>query len=57
MMHELSRDNILEIIPEGKVTITGGEPLLQKDELMRLIASFIGRGQQVSIETNGSILI
>jgi 7-carboxy-7-deazaguanine synthase len=57
IMHELSVENILEIIPTGKVTITGGEPLLQKDELISLIIAFIERGQQVSVETNGSIFV
>ena len=38
------------------VTLTGGEPLLQKD-IAVLIGLLIDRGHRVEIETNGSIMI
>jgi len=37
------------------VVITGGEPLLQKDEVLQLASSFIESGVFVEIETNGTI--
>lgn len=56
IMHELSVQDILEIIPKGKVTITGGEPLLQSDT-KDLIQALLETGHEVSVETNGSIPI
>jgi 7-carboxy-7-deazaguanine synthase len=39
-----------------KVTITGGEPLLQWDDGLRELVSFLDKyGKRVSIETNGTI--
>jgi 7-carboxy-7-deazaguanine synthase len=38
-----------------KVTITGGEPLLQMDSLLDLIMALKHEGYQISIETNGSL--
>ncbi len=40
-----------------KVTITGGEPLLQKDDVSKLCFRLMELHYDVSIETNGSILI
>ena len=37
------------------VCITGGEPLLQADELERLISSLHKRGTAIDIETNGTL--
>ena len=37
------------------VCITGGEPLLQADELETLLASLARRGIAIDIETNGTI--
>ena len=37
------------------VTITGGEPLLQLDDLTKLCLMLVNNGNRVSIETNGSI--
>lgn len=56
VMHKLSIKDILKIIPEGKVTITGGEPLLQK-ETTNLIIALLDDKHEVSVETNGSIPI
>lgn len=56
IMHELSVQDILEIIPKGKVTITGGEPLLQANT-KDLIQALLETGHKVSVETNGSIAI
>jgi len=54
--YEMSVSDICELIPEGKVTITGGEPLLQ-DEVYPLIEQLINQRHFVSVETNGSKLI
>jgi len=40
----------------GKVTITGGEPLLQKDALGSLLMLLEKAGIGISVETNGSIM-
>jgi 7-carboxy-7-deazaguanine synthase len=37
------------------VCITGGEPLLQADELERLLSSLHKRGTAIDIETNGTV--
>lgn len=37
-----------------KVTITGGEPLLQKTELYILIDVLLGHNYKISVETNGT---
>jgi 7-carboxy-7-deazaguanine synthase len=37
------------------VTITGGEPLLQKGELATLVRGLITQNYKVSLETNGSL--
>lgn len=51
--HEIS---VSDINPHRKwVCITGGEPLLQQDELAGLILKLKHRGKQIEIETNGSI--
>ena len=39
------------------VEITGGEPLLQRDEVNLLIASLLENGHTVLLETNGSLSI
>ena len=39
-----------------KVTITGGEPLLQLDQTNAIIAQLLEHGKKVTIETNGSIV-
>jgi len=41
----------------NKVTITGGEPLLQASKLYQLVRSLLSHGLLVSIETNGSLPI
>lgn len=56
IMRELSVEDILRVIPKGKVTITGGEPLLQK-ETLNLIIALLDEKHQVSVETNGAIPI
>lgn len=49
-------DSIAEKIPSGaKVTITGGEPLLQKEGLENLIFKLLEKSCKISIETNGSV--
>ena len=39
----------------GLIEITGGEPLLQREETNSLIAQLLHRGYEILIETNGSI--
>lgn len=41
----------------GLVEITGGEPLLQKGEVFRLVRTLCDDGYDVLIETNGSVSI
>lgn len=50
------KEVLLEVEKIGckKVTITGGEPLFQREELGFLLEEFDRSGYQVSIETNGS---
>jgi len=55
--HLLEVEDIVKIIPPGKVTITGGEPLLQKEEVTSLISILNYDKHKVSIETNGSMRI
>ncbi len=55
----LSDDEILDYVLKSKiknVTLTGGEPLIQKDVFI-LIKRLIENNISVEIETNGSILI
>jgi len=39
----------------GSVCVTGGEPMLQKDELLALIRGLKRRGCEVVLETNGTL--
>ena len=55
---EVSPDSILEQVWRTNphyVCITGGEPLLQADELEPLLASLHKRGTVIDIETNGTV--
>jgi len=55
---EMGLDAILEQVWRANppyVCITGGEPLLQADELENLVASLERRGTAIDIETNGTI--
>jgi len=55
---EMSVDSILEQIwrvNPRHVCITGGEPMLQKEALLPLLASLYTRGIDVTIETNGTL--
>ncbi len=40
-----------------RVCITGGEPLLQRDEVLKLVDVLLSKGYDISIETNGSLSI
>ena len=40
---------------QGRLCITGGEPLLQDEELLPLLARLSGHGFAIEIETNGTI--
>lgn len=40
-----------------KITITGGEPMLQEREVLDLASVLVDKGRMVSIETNGSLPI
>jgi len=54
---------ILQIVKEceksgvKRICLTGGEPLLQKEECIKLLRILIKKGFKISIETNGSINI
>ncbi len=55
--HQMTVDDIRAwkgLLP--KITITGGEPLIQ-EEVKRLIYCLIRDGHQVTVETNGSVVI
>ena len=55
---EMSLDTILEHawrLNPSYVCITGGEPILQADDLEPLLASLHRRGTTIDIETNGTI--
>jgi len=55
---EMSIDAILEHAwhpNHSYICITGGEPLLQADELEQLLVLLHGRGNIIDIETNGTI--
>jgi len=43
--------------PYPKITITGGEPLLQQDEIHQLLNRLFPHNFKVSIETNGTIAL
>ncbi|HVN66110.1 MAG TPA: radical SAM protein [Methanomicrobiales archaeon] len=45
----------VEFLPCRRVCITGGEPLLQMEEVARLAERLHGAGYRVEIETNGTI--
>lgn len=50
-------DEIVSKVQTINVTITGGEPLLQKQGVISLIEKLLWEGHLVSVETNGSTLI
>jgi len=55
-----SIDSILEevkALPRGWICITGGEPLLQQDELSSLLGALKRDNYRIEIETNGSIAL
>jgi 7-carboxy-7-deazaguanine synthase len=55
---EMTSDEIMQmVIASGMrcVCITGGEPMLQKDELVSLIAAIHDAGIFVDVETNGTL--
>jgi 7-carboxy-7-deazaguanine synthase len=55
---EMSVDSVLEKVRTFRpalVCITGGEPLLQADELERLLFSIHRDGIRIDIETNGTV--
>ena len=54
---DMTIDEIIKQVEVPKVTITGGEPLCQKDELIELINSLCFTGVKVTVETNGSLKI
>lgn len=42
-------------LPPRNVVITGGEPLLQRRQLVPLVVALRGRGFRIEVETNGTI--
>lgn len=56
---EYSLEEICECLDASlpQVLITGGEPLVQREELSELIGLLIARGRIIQIETNGSLPI
>ena len=43
--------------PSNHAVITGGEPLIQVDEVVKLIESLTSRNKAITIETNGSVYL
>lgn len=56
-MSNMSVDEVIERIGRKKVTITGGEPLLQLHELKQLVNRLLCEECKITIETNGSLKI
>ncbi|MEN6341355.1 MAG: radical SAM protein [Methanospirillum sp.] len=57
---ELDEDAVLTAVRESagpcrRLCVTGGEPLLQQDELVPVAAALASEGYAVEIETNGTI--
>jgi len=55
---ELTVDEIVnqvKIMKPKKVTITGGEPLVQREGVVELIKRLLAEGYGVTVETNGSL--
>ena len=53
---EMTLDEILARPMLPHVSITGGEPLMQKRAVETLCLELVGRGRTVSIETNGTVI-
>ncbi len=54
---EMSRDDVMDRVRLAGVSlveITGGEPLMQKEETLMLVRGLLDEGYEVLIETNGS---
>jgi len=56
-LYLMSIDDILPYIKSDKVLITGGEPLIQKPMLTRLLNTLLHKNLKVQVETNGSLEI
>lgn len=54
---EMSLNHVMSAVNMSKVIITGGEPLVQYDDVARLIRKLFDRGISVTVETNGSIVV
>ncbi len=54
---EMSISEITQRVNMPKVTITGGEPLAQYNDVMELVRRLLVRDIPTTIETNGSILV
>lgn len=57
LLEEASVIKSIEKHPANKVTITGGEPLLQRREVHSLAIKLNSKGYIVSVETNGSFAV
>lgn len=51
---EMTVKEVIAQVETSKVTITGGEPLMQKEGCQQLICAFLDMGLFVTVETNGS---
>ncbi len=54
---EMSIDDILKRLDRGikNITLTGGEPLLYKENAYSLLNALVEEGYNISVETNGSV--
>jgi len=54
--NDMEIKDVIDKVNCKKVTITGGEPLLQKEGVQVLVQELLDRLHLISIETNGSLL-
>lgn len=54
-IQELKKEWLKIFPPRPKITITGGEPLLQEEELLQFLNELFPYQPKVSIETNGTL--
>ena len=55
--YTITVNEVLALVKTKHVIITGGEPLLQREEFAKLVRALTTGGHYVSVETNGSIVI
>jgi len=59
-VHDMSRTDVVDVLKKNgpnikSLVITGGEPMLQQDEVIELLRLLKADGYRVEIETNGTV--